>query len=80
MARYRFFGDSIDRISVFDPLTGKATLRVDDFTFYPAKQFVTPADKMKRSRFCHSGFSGLWRRCRCQSANAMGAAPMGRPG
>ena len=48
--RIEFFGDEIDRITRFDPLTGHAheSVRRDD-TFYPAKQFVTPADKMKRA-------------------------------
>ncbi|MFP6874318.1 MAG: excinuclease ABC subunit UvrB [Verrucomicrobiales bacterium] len=47
--RIEFFGDEIDRISGFDPLTGNITSRIDSYTFYPAKQFVTPADKMKRA-------------------------------
>jgi excinuclease ABC subunit B len=45
--RVEFFGDEIDRISAFDPLTGTATARLDAYTFYPAKQFVTPAEKMR---------------------------------
>ncbi len=47
--RVEFFGDEIERISSFDPLTGNITSRIDNYTFYPAKQFVTPADKMKRA-------------------------------
>lgn len=47
--RVEFFGDEIDRISAFDPLTGQAHSKLDGFTFYPAKQFVTPADKMARA-------------------------------
>ncbi|CAN5335863.1 excinuclease ABC subunit UvrB [soil metagenome] len=47
--RVEFFGDEIERLSVFDPLTGAATLEVEQFTFYPAKQFVTPKDKMRRA-------------------------------
>jgi excinuclease ABC subunit B len=47
--RVEFFGDEVDRISVFDPLTGNSTGQLDNYTFYPAKQFVTPADKMKRA-------------------------------
>ncbi len=45
--RVEFFGDEIDRISIFDPLTGTVTNIIDAITFYPAKQFVTAADKMK---------------------------------
>ncbi|MBU6179885.1 MAG: UvrB/UvrC motif-containing protein, partial [Verrucomicrobia bacterium] len=44
--RVEFFGDEIDRVSIFRPLTGTATSQVGEFTFYPAKQFVTPKEKM----------------------------------
>ncbi len=44
--RVEFFGDEIDRITAFTPLTGTAKSQLDDFTFYPAKQFVTPKEKM----------------------------------
>lgn len=47
--RVEFFGDEIDRISIFDPLTGDVIQRVDSYTFSPAKQFVTPAEKMKKA-------------------------------
>ena len=47
--RVEFFGDEIDRISTIDPLTGNARMKLERFTFYPAKQFVTPADKMARA-------------------------------
>jgi excinuclease ABC subunit B len=48
--RVEFFGEEIDRISMFDPLTGNSTGQVESFTFYPAKQFVTASDKMKRAQ------------------------------
>jgi excinuclease ABC subunit B len=47
--RVEFFGDEIDRISLFDPLTGNTAQQVDSFTFYPAKQFVTASDKLQRA-------------------------------
>ncbi|MEM7010636.1 MAG: excinuclease ABC subunit UvrB [Verrucomicrobiota bacterium] len=47
--RVEFFGDEIDRISIFDPLTGNATSEIDRFTFWPAKQFVTAKEKMARA-------------------------------
>lgn len=47
--RVEFFGDEIDRVTVFDPLTGNSTSQVEGFTFYPAKQFVTPKEKMTRA-------------------------------
>ncbi len=47
--RIEFFGDEIDRITRFDPLTGHTIDQLTIFTLYPAKQFVTPADKMRRA-------------------------------
>jgi excinuclease ABC subunit B len=47
--RLEFFGDEIDAITRFDPLTGHAKEGLSVITFYPAKQFVTPADKLNRA-------------------------------
>jgi len=47
--RLEFFGDEIDAITRFDPLTGHAHEALSLITFYPAKQFVTPADKLNRA-------------------------------
>jgi excinuclease ABC subunit B len=47
--RVEFFGDEIDRISQFDPLTGDVSARLTTVTLYPAKQFVTPYDKLNRA-------------------------------
>ena len=47
--RLEFFGDEIDAITRFDPLTGHAHEGLSMITFYPAKQFVTPADKLNRA-------------------------------
>ena len=47
--RFEFFGDQIDRISRFDPLTGHKFEELDALTVYPGKQFVTTADKLKRA-------------------------------
>jgi len=47
--RVEFFGDEIDRISQFDPLTGQVTATLTNLTIYPAKQFVTPYDKLQRA-------------------------------
>ena len=45
--RVEFFGDEIDRISTFDPLTGDIHNRLTHLTIFPAKQFVTPHDKLR---------------------------------
>ena len=47
--RVEFFGDEIDLITRFDPLTGQTIEPLKRFTVYPAKQFVTPHDKMNRA-------------------------------
>jgi len=47
--RIEFFGDEIDRITRFDPLTGHAAEQLTVITLFPAKQFVTPADKMRHA-------------------------------
>ena len=47
--RLEFFGDEIDAITKFDPLTGHAHESLSVLTFFPAKQFVTPADKLNRA-------------------------------
>src|SRR5438477_854993 len=47
--RIEFFGDEIDAITRFDPLTGHAREALNLITFFPAKQFVTPADKLNRA-------------------------------
>ena len=47
--RIEFFGDEIDRCARFDPLTGHAHDELTIFTLYPAKQFVTPHDKLHRA-------------------------------
>lgn len=45
--RVEFFGDQIERITRFVPLTGKKIEPLETVTIYPSKQFVTPPDKMK---------------------------------
>ncbi len=47
--RIEFFGETIERITRFDPLTGDKLESLDAATVFPGKQFVTPADKMKRA-------------------------------
>ena len=47
--RLEFFGDEIDRICRFDPLTGNATEPIESVTIFPAKQFVTSTNKLKNA-------------------------------
>jgi excinuclease ABC subunit B len=48
--RIEFFGDEIERMVRFDPLTGHTAEQLTTFVFFPAKQFVTPADKLRRAQ------------------------------
>jgi excinuclease ABC subunit B len=47
--RFEFFGDEVERITRFDPLTGDVMDEVLTEIIYPAKQFVTPYDKVQRA-------------------------------
>ncbi len=47
--RVEFFDDEVERVSSIHALTGHLIERLENHTFFPAKQFVTPADKMKRA-------------------------------
>ena len=47
--RVEFFGEAIERISRFDPLTGETSETPPAVIIFPAKQFVTPNDKIKRA-------------------------------
>lgn len=47
--RVEFFDDVIDRISSIHTVSGTTIERLPSHTFFPAKQFVTPGDKMKNA-------------------------------
>jgi excinuclease ABC subunit B len=45
--RVEFFGDDVDALNEFDPLTGNVLRRLDQFDLYPANQYVTSRDKLE---------------------------------
>jgi excinuclease ABC subunit B len=45
--RVEFFGEEIERITRFEPLTGEKIEALPAVTIYPAKQFVAPAEKLR---------------------------------
>jgi len=47
--RIEFFGDDIERLSRFEPLTGEKTESPSSIVIFPAKQFVTPEPMIKRA-------------------------------
>ncbi|MBI2920265.1 MAG: excinuclease ABC subunit UvrB [Planctomycetes bacterium] len=44
--KVRLCGDTVEKITEMNPVTGSDLFLYDDFTIYPAKHFVTPQDKM----------------------------------
>lgn len=47
--RIEFFGDDIDRICEFSPLTGEIVTDTDKVTIFPATHFLTNDDRMKQA-------------------------------
>jgi excinuclease ABC subunit B len=47
--RVEFFGEEVERLTRFEPLTGKKTGSLAAETIFPAKQFVTTGDKLKNA-------------------------------
>ena len=47
--RLEFFGDEIEKLTRFEPLTGGKIESLQAGMIFPAKQFVTTGDKMKRA-------------------------------
>jgi excinuclease ABC subunit B len=45
--RVEFFGDEIDRLTRFDPISGENQETLEQITFFAARHYVTPADKMR---------------------------------
>ena len=47
--RVEFFGDEIDSIKTFDPLTGVPALDMEEVFIYPARHFVTSEENLERA-------------------------------
>ena len=47
--RVEFFGDEIERITEFHPVTGAAIRTLQHIAVYPASHYVTPKDKLERA-------------------------------
>jgi excinuclease ABC subunit B len=44
--RIELFGDEVERISAFDPLTGKTSARLAQVAIYPSSHYVTPQPRL----------------------------------
>jgi excinuclease ABC subunit B len=47
--RITFFGDEVERIMQFNPLTGEIFEELREVSIYPAKQYLTDSDRLKES-------------------------------
>lgn len=47
--RVEFFGDTIDKISIIDPLLSKKIEDLESFIFFPAKQFLTTEERIAKA-------------------------------
>src|SRR4051812_45175194 len=45
--RVEFFGEEVERITRFEPLTGEKIETLESVMIFPAKQFVAPAEKLR---------------------------------
>ncbi len=45
--RVEFFGDEVEALNEFDPLTGEVLRKLDQFDLYPANQYVTSRGKLE---------------------------------
>ena len=47
--RLETFGDRIERISVINPVTGEVLQKLEKFALYPAKHFITSAERIEKA-------------------------------
>ena len=45
--RIMFWGDEIEELAFFDPMTGEVLENLEEYTIYPASHFVTTKDRLK---------------------------------
>ena len=49
VVRIELFGNTVEKLSLIDSLTGNAVETISQFTFFPAKHFATPLSRMKKA-------------------------------
>ena len=47
--RVELFDDEVERLSLFDPLTGEIMQRISRYTVYPKNHYVTPREKLVKA-------------------------------
>ena len=78
--RISFFGDEVEQISHFDPLTGEVLSRYDTITIFPATQYVTSKPTIERAlgeirHELNEQVRSSRRRGRCSRRIGSGSAP-----
>ena len=85
--RVSFFGDEVEQITHFDPLTGEVYAKLDHLAVFPATQYVTIATDDRSERSTRSAtslaeqISGVRRRpasCSRRTASASGPSTTSR--
>ena len=79
--RISFFGDEVEAITHFDPLTGEVLAKLDNLSIFPATQYVTSQPTIERAvdeiraRARASRSRSSRRRGRCSRRTGSGSAP-----
>ena len=79
--RVSFFGDEVEAITHFDPLTGEVLSRLDTITVFPATQYVTSKPTIERAvgrdpaRARRAGEAVRGARAGCSRRTGSGSAP-----
>ena len=47
--RIEFWGDQVEKIIIFDPLTGEIIREESEVSIYPARHFVTNPDNLEKA-------------------------------
>ena len=47
--RIEFFGDEVDRLSEFNPVTGEVIRRLVNMPIFPASHYITPKEKLQKA-------------------------------
>jgi excinuclease ABC subunit B len=83
--RIELFGDDVDALTTFDPLTGKGGRKHDKIAIFPKTHFVAPRDQTRsavesiKAELIHAGpSSNPWGRCSRRSAFISGRCSISR--
>src|SRR5690606_22612686 len=47
--RIEFFGDEVDRLTQFDPLTGEILTEPESISVFPSSHYATPKERIERA-------------------------------